>query len=65
MNRYKLGTLRHSTEAASLFKCDLCTYPHIAKGSFDSDEILNKSHRKSNFPLAVNEFFGHSSKKHW
>lgn len=58
MNRYKLGTLKHSTEVASLFKYELCTYPHIAKGSFDSDEILNKSHRKSNFPFAVMNFLG-------
>lgn len=58
MNRYKLGTLKHSTEVASLFKYELCTYPHIAKVSFDSDEILNKSHRKSNFPFAVMNFLG-------
>lgn len=43
--------------------------PHIAKGSFDSDEILNKSHRKSNFPLAVMNFLGivveNIGKKKW
>lgn len=65
MNRYKLGTLKHSTEVASLFKYELYTYPHIAKAPFDSDEILTKSYRKSNFPFAVMNFFGHSSKKHW